>query len=56
MPALLLDSTGSPGWMRQVSRTVAGTLADARHRSLEGGFHHIPEEVPGPVLESFFSA
>jgi pimeloyl-ACP methyl ester carboxylesterase len=56
VPTLVIDSTGSPGWMRQVSRVVAGTLADARHRSLAGGFHDIPAEILGPVLESFFAA
>lgn len=55
VPALVIDSTGSPGWLRQAAQSVAGALAHAQHRSLDGGFHDIPAQTLGPVLRSFFA-
>jgi len=55
VPALVIDSAGSPDWLRQAAKAVAGALAHAQHRSLDGGFHNVPPEILGPVLGSFFA-
>ena len=56
VPALVIDSAGSPDWLRHASEAVASALANAQHRSLRGGFHDVPPKILGPVLESFFAA
>lgn len=56
VPTLVIDSNGSPDWLRQAALTVAGAVAGAQHRSLDGGFHAVPPQTLGPVLASFFAA
>ncbi len=53
VPALVLDSTGSPPWLRASAQTLAGALPDATHRSLDGQFHDVPPPVLAPVLAEF---
>jgi pimeloyl-ACP methyl ester carboxylesterase len=55
VPTLVIDSTASPDWLRQAAKAVAGALADAQHRSLDGGFHDVPPQVLGPVLQAFLA-
>lgn len=43
-PTVVLDSTGSPGWLRDAAAATAGAIPGATHRSLDGGFHEVPPE------------
>lgn len=54
VPTLVLDSTGSTENLSGWAATVASQLPDARHRSLPGEWHTVPDEVLAPVLVAFF--
>lgn len=43
-PTVVLDSTGSPEWLRDAAAATAAAIPVATHRSLEGGFHEVPPE------------
>jgi pimeloyl-ACP methyl ester carboxylesterase len=55
VPALVIDSTGSPEWLRRAAQTVADALPDAQHRTLEGQFHDVAPEVLASELADFFA-
>ncbi|MCM0673745.1 alpha/beta hydrolase [Micromonospora phytophila] len=44
-PTVLIDSTGSPAWLRDATRAAAAAIPGARHVSLDGGFHEVPPDV-----------
>jgi pimeloyl-ACP methyl ester carboxylesterase len=54
-PTLVLDSQGSSDDLTGWAASVAAALADARHRSLPGGWHGVPVEVLAPVVKEFCS-
>jgi pimeloyl-ACP methyl ester carboxylesterase len=54
-PTLVIDSGASPAYLRHAAQAAAGALPDARHHSLEGGFHDVAPEVLAPVLMEFFA-
>jgi Alpha/beta hydrolase family len=54
-PTLVIDGGASPPWLRNTARTVADTIADARHQSLEGQEHNVDMAVLAPVLKAFFT-
>ncbi|MEU5942091.1 alpha/beta fold hydrolase [Micromonospora sp. NPDC047548] len=41
---VVVDSTGSPQWLRDAARATAESVPGARRVSLEGGFHEVPAE------------
>ena len=45
VPTVVLDSKGSPGWLRDAAGATAGAIPGATRLSLEGGFHEVPPEV-----------
>ncbi|MGC5017580.1 alpha/beta fold hydrolase [Micromonospora sp. DT47] len=49
-PTVVVDSTGSPAWLRAAARATAEAVPGARHVSLEGGFHEVPAERLAPAL------
>jgi pimeloyl-ACP methyl ester carboxylesterase len=55
VPTLVVDSAGSPAWLREAAQAVAETLPEARRRTLEGQFHEVAVEVLGPAVEEFFA-
>jgi alpha-beta hydrolase superfamily lysophospholipase len=54
-PTLVIDGGASPAWLRNTARTVADTIADARHQTLEGQEHNVDMAVLAPVLKAFFT-
>lgn len=44
VPTVVVDSTGSPEWLREAAAATARAIPGATHRSLEGGFHEVPPE------------
>jgi pimeloyl-ACP methyl ester carboxylesterase len=54
VPTLVLDSAGSTDDLTGWAATVAHRLPRARHRSLEGEWHSVPDEILAPVLVEFF--
>lgn len=44
VPTVVVDSTGSPEWLREAAAATARAIPGAAHRSLEGGFHEVPPE------------
>ncbi|PWU45172.1 hypothetical protein DLJ46_22225 [Micromonospora globispora] len=44
VPTVVVDSTGSPGWLREAAAATARAIPGATHRNLEGGFHEVPPE------------
>jgi pimeloyl-ACP methyl ester carboxylesterase len=56
VPALLINSNGSPDWLHVAAHAVVDTLPDARHRTLEGQFHSVEPEVLAPVIVEFVGA
>jgi hypothetical protein len=54
-PTLVLDSQGSGDDLAGWAASVAAALPDARHRSLQGGWHGVPVEVLAPVVAEFCS-
>ncbi|MEV0721210.1 alpha/beta fold hydrolase [Micromonospora purpureochromogenes] len=43
-PTVVLDSTGSPQWLRDATGATAESVPGARRVSLEGGFHEVPAD------------
>jgi hypothetical protein len=52
---LVMDGGKSPRPMRNAVRALAGVLADAEYRTLEGQTHIVKAEALAPVLKEFFS-
>jgi pimeloyl-ACP methyl ester carboxylesterase len=55
IPTLVMDGGKSPAWMRHAMQSLAGILADARYRTLEGQTHLLKPEVVAPELGGFFA-
>ncbi|WP_262282646.1 alpha/beta fold hydrolase [Micromonospora sp. MA102] len=49
-PTVVVDSTGSPPWLRDAAVATAEAIHGASHLSLAGGFHEVPPEVLAPAL------
>jgi pimeloyl-ACP methyl ester carboxylesterase len=56
IPTLVMDGGASPPWIRATARTLADTLPNSHHRTLEGQDHGPHDEVLVPVLVEFFTA
>ncbi len=56
IPILVIDGGASPDWVRSSTQALAGTLKNARSRTLEGQDHAYDPAVLAPVLEEFFSS
>jgi pimeloyl-ACP methyl ester carboxylesterase len=56
VPALVLYSGASSGFLLQAAQAAAAALPGARLRSLEGQYHDVPAETLAPVLTEFFLA
>jgi pimeloyl-ACP methyl ester carboxylesterase len=54
-PVLAMDGGKSPAWIRNAMRQLAGTLPDARYRTLPGQTHLLKPDVVAPVLADFFT-
>jgi hypothetical protein len=54
-PTLVINSEHSDSRLQTWARGVADTLPDARHRSLQGEWHGVPDEVLAPALTEFFT-
>ena len=54
-PALVMDGGASPAWIRNGVRTLAGTLPNATHRTLEGQTHAADPAMLAAALEEFFT-
>ena len=50
VPTVVLDSTGSPGWLRDAAEATAGAIPGATRLSLAGGFHEVPPKVLAPAI------
>jgi hypothetical protein len=55
VPALVIDSAGSPPWLRNTARAVADALPHGRQRTLQGQFHEVAPEILAPVLTAFIT-
>lgn len=55
-PVLVMDGGASPDWIRNTARTLADTLPDARHQTLDGQQHNAAPDVLAPALLQFFGA
>jgi pimeloyl-ACP methyl ester carboxylesterase len=55
VPALLIESSGTIERLSRATRATAEALPDAKHVTLEGGFHEVPPETLAPVLKEFFA-
>jgi pimeloyl-ACP methyl ester carboxylesterase len=55
-PALAMDGSASPPWMRQAIETLARAIPRARHLTLEGQAHAVDPKVLALALEDFLSA
>lgn len=54
VPTLVLDSCGTSDNLAGWAASVASQLPDARHRSLPGEWHTVPDDLLAPVLVAFF--
>lgn len=45
VPTVVVDSTGSPGWLRDAAGATVEAIPGARRASLEGGYHEVPAEL-----------
>lgn len=54
IPALLLDGSKSPEFMREAVDALANAMPRAERRTLEGQTHVIPPDVLAPILTTFF--
>jgi pimeloyl-ACP methyl ester carboxylesterase len=54
VPALAVESTASPQWLRSASRAAASALPDGRHLVVEGQFHEPDPKLLAPALKLFF--
>jgi pimeloyl-ACP methyl ester carboxylesterase len=55
MPALAMDGSKSPAWMRNGMRALAGELPNATFRTLDGQDHMVKAPAIAPVLTEFFA-
>ncbi len=55
-PALVLDSGGSSDDLTGWAASVAAALPCGSHRSLDGGWHGVSDEVLAPAVTEFFLA
>ena len=56
IPVLVLDGGASPEWQRTATRSLAGVLPNAEHRTLESQTHRADPEVLAPVVAAFLGA
>jgi hypothetical protein len=54
VPALLVTSSGTAGWLGQAAEPVADALPAGEWVRLDGGFHQVPPEVLAPALAAFY--
>lgn len=54
VPALLVTSSGTAGWLGQTVEPVAAALPEGRWVRLDGGFHQVPAPVLAPALAAFY--
>ncbi|MFG1948838.1 alpha/beta fold hydrolase [Nonomuraea sp. NPDC048826] len=54
MPALVVNGSKSPAWIRNGTRDLARVLPDAEHRTLDGQTHIVKAAALAPVLKGFF--
>ncbi|MFC4146783.1 alpha/beta fold hydrolase [Micromonospora mangrovi] len=52
-PTVVVDSTGSPPWLREAAGATAGAIPGATHRSVPGGFHDVPPEDLAAEIRRF---
>lgn len=55
MPALVLNGSKSPSWMRNAMQSLASVLPNATHRTLPGQTHIVKAAVHAPVISAFVS-
>jgi hypothetical protein len=55
VPTLVLDSLASSDDLTGWAASVAAQLPNARHRSLAGEWHVVPDETLAPALADFFN-
>lgn len=55
MPALVVDGSKSPAWMRAGMAALADALPAAEYRTLAGQTHIVKAEALAPVLREFFA-
>lgn len=56
VPTLVLDSEGSSDDLTGMAATVARAMPNAVHRSLQGEWHGVPDEVLAPALTEFLKS
>jgi pimeloyl-ACP methyl ester carboxylesterase len=56
MPALVMDGSGSFPFMHTTALTLANTMPQGQHRTLEGQTHEVSAQALAPVLAEFFKA
>lgn len=54
VPALVMNGTESPDFLRDAARAVAAAVPGAEHRELDGQTHAVEVAVLAPVLAEFF--
>jgi pimeloyl-ACP methyl ester carboxylesterase len=54
VPALLVTSSGTAGWLGQTAEPVAAALPHGEWVRLEGGYHQVPPGVLAPALAAFY--
>lgn len=55
VPALIMNGDASYPFMQASAETLANTLPNAQHRTLEGQTHEVAVEALAPVLVEFFA-
>lgn len=55
MPALVLDGSESPAYMREAAEALARAMPYAERKTLEGQTHTVSPEAVAPVLVEFFA-
>jgi pimeloyl-ACP methyl ester carboxylesterase len=56
MPALVIDGSKSPAWIRSGMRALASAVPGARYQTLPGQTHMVKAPVLAPVLAGFFGS
>jgi pimeloyl-ACP methyl ester carboxylesterase len=54
VPALLVASSGTAGWLGRAAEPVAAALPAGQWVQLDGGFHQVPDAVLAPALAAFY--
>ena len=54
VPALLVTSSGTAGWLSQTAEPVAAALPAGEWVRLEGEYHQVPPAVLAPALAAFY--